>query len=1146
MQPLTLHIDGLHSFRRPVDIDLAALGQHGLFGIFGPIGSGKSTILDAMTLALFGTVDRLVGRSKRGIVNHQVKRCEVRFRFRVGSTEWEAQRAYRSDKEGVAQRIHSRLARMDGTTQEVVADKEREVNAAVESLLGLTAEDFMRAVVLPQGRFMEFLHLQGTDRRRMLQRIFRLEPFGEGLRARVKQESDAVAAVLHHTSGELEGLGEAGVESVDTARAAAEQARDTALQARAAYTLATERAEDGRRAARHHRALDDARRALAEHDAASEHFLGLKGRIAVARRIRPAVEALARLDHAEKALASAHERSTSAREARDAARTALQAAESARSAATDARAARMPELTQRREALTRAVRLLGDLEEAAARTHKLSHRRGQLRRRQEDEERAAVDMERKLEKIVARRTALRNDWADQQVSPDLRRRIRTAESAKVALDAARSRSASLAMDLQATQARLADTREAAARARGAVEAGERRLERAETEARLLNAQSDALSGISAAAESVRRQGLLDRMGASVELVHVAERDVQAAHAALESAERTLDDLGRDALNPTGLAGFLASRLQPGEACAVCGSSEHPAPAEPVHEHGLLEIVAARARAAASVESRQEALEAAHTRARVAREQLAGLVSAIPDRLGVSEPDALLLLLEREEKARRALQHALDRTDRARRALGPGVDEARSLLATASARHGAVADELERLKRAQSETLDAEGRSWGELTDALGELTMFDLPRVSASITEKDRRREELEPRIDAAEAELASAQKDWEQRRDSLSARRADLERVKAEHEAADARRQSLLDAVREAAPGGEPVARLTEVDAEIAVLEQAVVKRQAELDAVRQVVGAAASELAAAEEAVRSGEAHRSTAQASADAALSRAGVARDGLTEEAALGEQDLDLLQRQVEQWSEKRAALLHGLQGLEGLAVPAIAPEDLEAREAALATAEAHRRVAEADLVRTSERLAQLESRAARFSELSKRHAELSVRSERLSTLGRLLRGDRFVEYVANDYLHDLAALATEHLGRLTRGRYALTLDDSGGFLVADLDAGGAVRPASSLSGGETFITSLALALALSTQVQRHNTRALEFFFLDEGFGSLDPESLDRVMSAIESLSDGRRVIGLISHVGAVRERVPRYLALSCPRDGSGTTVDLRES
>ncbi|MCB9678762.1 MAG: SMC family ATPase [Alphaproteobacteria bacterium] len=1146
MQPLSLHVDGLHSFRRPVDIDLAELGQHGLFGIFGPIGSGKSTLLDAMTLALFGTVDRLVGRSKRGIVNHQAKRCEVRFRFRVGDTEWEAQRAYRADSEGVAQRIHSRLARMNGTTQEVVADKEREVNAAVESLLGLSAEDFMRAVVLPQGRFMEFLHLQGTDRRRMLQRIFRLEPFGEGLRARVKRESDAVAGRLHHATGELEGLGDAGSNTVEAARSAAEVARGAAIEARAAFAVAAEAAEEARKSVRHHRALAEARRALDTHDAEADRFQGLRERIATARRVRPVLDARMREQAARGAVAAARARVERAQASMDDAKSRSSRAAAERAEAVERRTSRSPALQQQREALVRAVRLLGELEEVASRTHKLAHRRGQLRRRQEDEERQAGDEERKLEKIVARRIELRNAWSETQVTPALRARMRTAESAKIALEQARKRSTSLAAEIVEQTERAREAAEAVRRAQAAVEAGEDRLDRSRREAALLEAQLDALGGVSQAADAVRRQGLLDRMGAAVELRRVAQAERDATREAVAQAEADVERLGGEALAPAKLAGLLAASLVEGDACLVCGSTDHPSPAKPTREHDLLEIVAARARAAASLEARQEALAGAEHRARVAAEGLDALIAAIPPVLGVSAADALLLLLEREEKARRTLQHAIARAERSRTAIAPGVEDARSLLATATARHGAILDELERLKAAQSETLDAEGRAWGELTDSLGELTMFDLPRVVADIADRDRRRQELEPRIDAVEAELTAAQKAWEQRRDSLSGRRAELERVKAEHDAADARRESLLAAVREAAPEGDPVERLAAVEAELASIERGVTEASAGLDAARLVAGQATAEHAAAEQAVQSATAHVDDAARAAAAARDAAGLPESAIVPEAGLPGEDLDALQSGVERWFERRAALAHGLQSLEAQHVAEVSAEHAESLEQELARAEAQRRAAEADLVRTSERLAQLEARAKRYADLTREHADLTERHERLGTLARLLRGDRFVEYVANDYLHDLAALATDHLGRLTRGRYALTLDDSGSFLIADLDAGGAVRPASSLSGGETFITSLALALALSTQVQRHNSNPLEFFFLDEGFGSLDPESLDRVMSAIESLSDGRRVIGLISHVGAVRERVPRYLSLSCPRDGSGTKVDLRES
>jgi exonuclease SbcC len=137
----------------------------------------------------------------------------------------------------------------------------------------------------------------------------------------------------------------------------------------------------------------------------------------------------------------------------------------------------------------------------------------------------------------------------------------------------------------------------------------------------------------------------------------------------------------------------------------------------------------------------------------------------------------------------------------------------------------------------------------------------------------------------------------------------------------------------------------------------------------------------------------------------------------------------------------------------------------------------------------------------------------------------------VEYVANDHLLELTARASAHLAELTAGRYELSLDDEAAFVVRDHDLGGVSRPVSGLSGGESFLTALALALSLSSLVQARSSRPLGFFFLDEGFGTLDPEALDRVMTAIEGLRSEDRVIGLISHVPEVRDRVPRYLSVT---------------
>ena len=105
-------------------------------------------------------------------------------------------------------------------------------------------------------------------------------------------------------------------------------------------------------------------------------------------------------------------------------------------------------------------------------------------------------------------------------------------------------------------------------------------------------------------------------------------------------------------------------------------------------------------------------------------------------------------------------------------------------------------------------------------------------------------------------------------------------------------------------------------------------------------------------------------------------------------------------------------------------------------------------------------------------------------------------------------------------------------------------GGVRRPVSTLSGGETFLTSLALALALSAQIQLRGQYPLQFFFLDEGFGTLDPELLETVITALERLHNDKLTVGIISHVPELRSRLPRKLIVRPAEEaGAGSQLEV---
>ena len=147
---------------------------------------------------------------------------------------------------------------------------------------------------------------------------------------------------------------------------------------------------------------------------------------------------------------------------------------------------------------------------------------------------------------------------------------------------------------------------------------------------------------------------------------------------------------------------------------------------------------------------------------------------------------------------------------------------------------------------------------------------------------------------------------------------------------------------------------------------------------------------------------------------------------------------------------------------------------------------------------------------------------------LPTLGLHLGTRRFEQWLLNRALAQLVADASVRLRELSSHAYSLEVDESGAFQVVDHRNADELRSARTLSGGETFLASLALALSLADHVAHLATGTsarLDALFLDEGFGTLDPDALDVVAAALEELGAAGRMVGLISHVRELAERMP---------------------
>lgn len=217
MRPIELKIKGINSYREEQVINFNQLTSQGFFGIFGPTGSGKSTILDAITLALYAKLPR----GSKNFININETSASVSFRFSITTTETKeylVERSFRypgKDRSSTARNTTARLSLLSDVDTEILADKPTDVTRSCTDLLGLSSDDFLRTVVLPQGQFSDFLKLKNQERRGMLQRIFHLERYGIELTRKVAAARQRMDIEVSSSEGQLQAYDDISKEALD-------------------------------------------------------------------------------------------------------------------------------------------------------------------------------------------------------------------------------------------------------------------------------------------------------------------------------------------------------------------------------------------------------------------------------------------------------------------------------------------------------------------------------------------------------------------------------------------------------------------------------------------------------------------------------------------------------------------------------------------------------------------------------------------------------------------------------------------------------------------------------------------------------------------------------------------------------------------
>ncbi|MFE7039629.1 AAA family ATPase [Streptomyces atratus] len=589
----------------------------------------------------------------------------------------------------------------------------------------------------------------------------------------------------------------------------------------------------------------------------------------------------------------------------------------------------------------------------------------------------------------------------------------------------------------------------------------------------------------------RRDALAIQASAAAERLAAAREQASGAHESwLELRERRLRDIAAE----------LAAELVDGEDCKVCGSADHPKPARAADGH-------------VDRATEERALDA-YRRAEEARTE-------VDRELGVVH--------EKHMAARVAAQAAVPQPRDGADAAEPAVS---GRLAGVVAADSAARQPVSGAEVVAIDAADSEQPLPGVATESFADPTVTELGALVDRLTRMHAQAHRTAAGMHAAREALAAAEREQAERLESrqLAERRA-------------AARTSLREGLDR-----EQIALETELAT--ARGESGSVAEHAELLERRVGLLAAAAETVREEETAA--QRRKEADGRLADAAF-RAGFDTPQAAAATLLTDAEQRELQRLIDAWQSEAAAVADRLAETVTRAAADGPRAEVDVARTAHDMAERQLRDASAALAAARERCAELDRLSRSAADEVRRLGPLREEYDRVARLAGLTAGTsadnerkmRLESYVLAARLEQVAAAATARLQRMSSGRYTLVHSDArtggrrSGLGLHVVDAWtGRERDTATLSGGETFFASLALALGLADVVtDEAGGVRLDTLFIDEGFGSLDDQTLDEVLDVLDSLRERDRSVGIVSHVADLRRRIPAQLEVVKERHGS---------
>lgn len=1007
MIPKTLTIQGLYSYQQKQTIDFTRLTEAHLFGVFGSVGSGKSSILDAISFALYGETERLNLKDNRNYNMMNLKSSElyIEFIFEDGKDNVEYQAIVKGKRNSKrfedVKKLDRTAYRKNGAGWEPIELLE------LQSVIGLSYENFKRTVIIPQGKFQEFLQLGNKDRTQMMKELFNLGKFE--LYYKVASLESRNNEKKQNLEGQLQQLGEVKPEQIEEAQKRFEEIKKEIAEL-------TTKLESKQKEEQGFNQLKELFAKLKSHQDKSVHLkqqeeefkkleqsikeyeycmLHFKSLFEGFAEVEKKVADLSRLIDKDKVTLEAYDKQL------------IKLEDEFEKLKKEY--AQRDSLKQKAEELQKIVRLI----ELNTENKVID---GRIKKGQEFYQ----NTEKQVKQIKSDKEQADKALKTQKKQlPDLSvlSKVRNWHTVNKSL---KENQLGVTKDLEALRKEIKDT-----------------------EAKALEVRSNTcFEGISPEVNTPEAIELLtQKTVAHKQQIAAIDKKIEHLNVQVKLEE-------------------YASGLADGKPCPLCGALSHPDILNAQDVAAALQKERSRKvkqeEAIALVEKSIEKLKEVNTQISYKKEQEGKLL--IKQKEHNTKLEEHLKYFKWEEyKEEQVLNKAFSDAENIQKAIKEQEEKLEQLNVTFEKESG----NLERYKRTLDEIKQQQIVNQTEIQTLSGQITTLNMEEYINQTSEQVKqlsdthlkRYGKLEIAFNKMNADIAHQQKAKSEASGRLEANRKVLEQEKET-------KLKIENRIREQLEKSEYITS-DEV--------KAILKHELDLESSKKRV----------------------------------------------ADYKQEMQVLNEQTAQLQKEIGDRKYN-------------PEDHQKSKVEVQQLTEASKLKNQKLGKTEGEIKKLKADIEQQKELQKQLDAVELRGEDIKTMKQLFKASGFVNYVSSVHLHNLCNAANERFYKLTRQKLSLEITDDNNFLVRDFMNGGKVRSVKTLSGGQTFQASLSLALALSDSIQKFTESSQNFFFLDEGFGSLDKEALDVVLETLKSLRKENRVVGVISHVEEMQQEIDVYV------------------